>query len=202
MNGKNILSTVRELKRLAKVAGAQEIARRMFVTNSFDALLTSLGVMLGSYISGVEKPIGYIGAVLGGSLTMGVFSGFLGSFFSERAERLRELRELEEKILRDLKGTIYEKVARWVPLYVAFWSSLGILIFPMLTALPFALATIGILSIKVALATGVIIVNSIIFMLGAYLGKISGEGAVKTGISMLAVSLLATVILVVISAIT
>uniref|UniRef100_A0A7J3ZL00 VIT family protein n=1 Tax=Fervidicoccus fontis TaxID=683846 RepID=A0A7J3ZL00_9CREN len=198
----SLLSSLKELRRLAKVAEAQEIARRMFVTNSFDALLTSLGVMLGSYISGVEMPVAYIGAVLGGGLTMGVFSGFLGSFFSERAERLRELHELEEKILRNLKGTIYEKVAKWVPLYVAFWSSLGILVFPMLTTVPFVLAMIGVIGVKVALTMGVVIANSFVFVLGAYLGRISGESAVKTGASMLAVSLLATTVLVVISAIT
>ena len=197
-----IPSIMKNVKKLAELGDAKSVARRLFVTNSFDALLTSLGVILGLYIGGVTQPSAYIGGVLGGSLTMGFFSGFLGAFFSERAERLKELKEIQAHVMKDLSQTIYGKMTRYVPIYVAFWSGLGVIMFPIIVVSPFLLSLVDMVNPSHAIIASVVLVNLIIFLLGVYLGHISRENKVKTGGTMLAVSLGATFILFIVSKLT
>ncbi len=187
------------LNKLVEIGEAKGVARRLFVTNSFDGLLTTIGVLLGSYIGGVTAPYSYIGAVLGGTVTMGIFSGFIGAYFSERAERKKELKELQAQVLKDLSNTIYGKASRYIPFYVAAWSSLGILLFPIMSVSPFLLSIYNVLSVNTALAVSIGIANFFVFTLGVYLGRISGEGVIRTGITMLGISLGATVLLGLIS---
>ena len=193
---------MKSIDKLAKISDAKSIARRLFVTNSFDCLMTALGVILGGYIGGIDSPKAFIGTVLGGSLTMGVFSGFLGAFFSERAERKRELKRMEFQVQRDLSKSIYGRASRVIPVYVAVWSAAGIFMFPLITITPFILANMGIVSIAGSVISSIAIINVLIFALGCYLGKISGENVLKNGAIMLAISLAATLMLLVISAIT
>ncbi len=193
---------MKSLDKLARISDAKSIARRLFVTNSFDCLMTSLGVILGGYIGGIDSPKAFIGTVLGGSLTMGVFSGFLGAFFSERAERKRELKRMEFQVQRDLSKSIYGKASRIIPVYVALWSAAGIFMFPVITITPFILSSMGILSVTSSVVASIAIINILIFTLGCYLGKISGEGILRNGVIMLTISLAATVMLLIISAIT
>lgn len=197
-----IPSLLRNIQKLADMGDAKSVARRLFVTNSFDGLLTSLGVILGLYIGGVESPRAFIGGVLGGSLTMGFFSGFLGAFFSERAERLKELKEMQAHVMKDLSNTIYGKITKFVPLYVAFWSGLGVVLFPFIVVTPFALSILGVMGLKASIFASVGLVNTLIFLLGVYLGHISRENKLKTGGTMLGVSLGATLTLLALSLLT
>ncbi|MEB3859617.1 MAG: hypothetical protein LRS43_00235, partial [Desulfurococcales archaeon] len=117
------------------------VARRMFVTNSFDSILASLGVAVGGYSSTVD-PFNLALSIAGGGLAMGVFSGMLGVYLSERAERLKEITEMERKVASTLQGTIYWRAAKLAPLYVALWSGLGVVVFPLLMAMPLLLASV------------------------------------------------------------
>ena len=63
------------------------IARRFFVMNSFDGSLTMLGIIVGSWVSGVRNPSKIVGTGLGACLAMGI-SGMVGAYASERAERI------------------------------------------------------------------------------------------------------------------
>ncbi len=188
-----------KLDKLVEVGEAKAVARRLFVTNSFDGLLTTIGVLLGSYIGGAQTPSAYIGAVLGGTITMGVFSGFLGALFSERAERRRELKQLQAHVMRDLTNTIYGKASRIIPYYVALWSSIGLIVFPIISLTPFFMAALGSMGVIHALVSSIASSNAMIFMLGIYIGKVSGDNVIRTGLTMLATSLAATVLLFLVS---
>jgi predicted membrane protein (TIGR00267 family) len=190
---------MRLLNKLVEVGEAKGVARRLFVTNSFDGLLTTIGVLLGSYIGGAVDPRAYIGAVLGGTVTMGIFSGYLGAFFSEKAERKKELKELQTQVMKDLSNTIYGKASKYIPYYVAAWSSVGLLLFPIISVSPFLLSIYNLITVKIALATSLSITNILVFMLGVYLGKVSGENVMKSGLTMLSTSLAATVLLSLVS---
>lgn len=185
----------KELEKLAKLGDAKSIARRLFVTNSFDAMFSALGVMLGTYAVGAKDPTVYIGAILGGSLSMGLFSSFVGSYLAERAERLRELKSMEREVMASLRKSIYWRASRVIPLYVAFWSSIGIIALPLLSTTPFMASWAGLLSLDRALTLSVAIVYAIMFSLGAYLGKVSGESMVRTGLKMLGITVAATAFL-------
>ena len=52
-NARQLMQAVSEYNSIANVA---EIARRSFGNNAFDGILTMLGVMMGSFASGVNDP--------------------------------------------------------------------------------------------------------------------------------------------------
>jgi len=193
------IDELRRIKRMLSSMGVDEIARRMFVTNSFDSLIAAIGIVLGNFIFGTSSPHSYLGSALGGSLTMGIFSSFLGVYVTEKAERLRELREIEEQLLAEVKNSIYGEVARLAPLYVALWSMSGSIAFTLAALSPFILSIRGLLDLSSAIAASVAISNAIIAGLGAYMGKISGEGGLRGMMKFALLSLSATAILLLLS---
>lgn len=193
------MSDFERIRKLFDSMGVDEIARRMFITNSFDSLIAAIGIVLGNYIFGTSSPHSYLGSVLGGSMTMGVFSSFFGVYITEKAERLRELREIEEQLLIEIRNSIYGDVVRLAPIYVALWSMTGSIAFTLVALIPFLLNIYGILELNVAVASSVTISNLIIAWLGAYMGKISGEGKMRGMLKFVSLSLSATAILLFIS---
>jgi len=191
-----VFHTLLEIPRLADYVGAQSIARRMFVTNAFDGLLSTLGIILGLYVAGITNPLSYIGAVAGGSGVMGLFSGFIATYLSERAERLRELRETERVMLHSLRGSIYWKAARLVPLYVASWSALGAIIPPLTALTPFYFALeAGNRVAAPTIAASLAIILGFMYSIGFYMGRISGENPWLSGLRFLGIGLGATALL-------
>jgi len=190
---KRLVKFYRDVLQYARILNAQSIARRMFVTNSFDGLLSGLGVILGSYLSGATNPANYVGSVIGASFSMGFFSGVVATYLSERAERLQELRRTERVMLHPLRGSIYERAAKAVPIYVALWSGLGAMLLPTIGVSPFILA--GVLGLNVPIpvlvyaSAGLMVAE--LFMLGVYLGKISGENKLISGARLALIGLAA-----------
>ena len=167
---------VRSLGSITRVyPDAKEIARRMFVTNSFDGILAAIGVNVGGYSESVD-PMVLALSIIGGGAAMGVFSGIVGVYLSERAERLRELKKMEHNLQASRKASIYWNAARMTPLYIALWSGLGIILFPTLIALPYlATAMCGCIATDLAFEASLAIALIVLGLLGAYLAKISGE---------------------------
>ncbi len=201
---RKVLDVYRDIRHYARILNAGPIARRMFVTNSFDGLLSSLGVILGSYLSGTTSVSSYIGGVVGASFAMGFFSGVIATYLSERAERLRELRQTERVMLHTLRGTIYERAARVVPIYVALWSGFGAMVLPVVGVLPFIIAKLANLDIDIAalVYTSSLIILLELFMLGVYLGKISGENIWLSGIRLSGIGLAAVLFFTLLSLLT
>ncbi|MET1101721.1 MAG: VIT1/CCC1 transporter family protein [Pyrodictiaceae archaeon] len=201
MPWRRLASFLRDLSRYASILEAKSIARRMFVTNSFDGLLSSLGVILGGYIAGINNPLAYFAAVGGASVAMGVFSGMIATYFSERAERLRELKETERAMLHRLRGSIYEKAAKIVPVYVALWSGVGATILPLVGATPFLVYhMLGCkYDIGFAVYSSVGVILAEIFALGYYLGRIAGENPLRNGLRLLAIGLSAAMLLTILN---
>lgn len=188
-----LVKPYREIIQYARILNAHSIARRMFVTNSFDGLLSGLGVVLGSYLSGASNPVNYVGSVIGASFSMGFFSGVVATYLSERAERLQELRKTERAMLHPLRGSIYERAAKIVPIYVALWSGLGAMLLPVIGVSPFIFAEIlrADVSVTVLVYTSAGIMVAELFTLGAYLGKISGENKFVSGARLALIGLAA-----------
>lgn len=176
-----MLSRLRKLvEDLAKVKriypDVEPVSRRMFVTNSMDGLLAALGVNVGGYSPDAD-PLLMASSIIGGGVAMGIMSGMIGVYLSERAERVREVRELEKKLSAKLKeDSIYWRAASLIPIYVALWSGLGIVIFPTLVAAPYLLAASTLLTLQTSFIASLSTSLILMALLGAYLGKISGEG--------------------------
>jgi len=84
-----------------------QIGARYFVLNGFDGILTVLGVIIGSYITGTEISNVLIGGF--GAATGLFFSGLSAAYITERAQRTKELNKVEEHMKTDLSGTKKEK---------------------------------------------------------------------------------------------
>ena len=85
---------LKNYKEYDKISNISNIARRVFANNSFDGILTIMGILLGAYYAGIDSAMVIIKTGLGASIAMGV-SGAWGAYYTEKAERKKKIHELE-----------------------------------------------------------------------------------------------------------
>lgn len=175
---------INEFIRLLKVSRVGGISRRYFVMNSFDGAMTMLGVIVGAYASGAANPKTIIGVGLGASLAMGI-SGFSGAYMTEKAERLRAFKRLRKAMLADLDRSLQDRASRLASLWAAVVDGVSPFLAAMVSMTPFFLAISHILSIEHAVLSSIVLIMSMLFFLGFFLGRISKENAVVWGLRMI-----------------
>lgn len=178
-----------------EVSRVGEIARRYFVMNAFDGALTMLGFVVGSFLSGLKDPEVVVSGGLGASFAMGV-SGFVGALLSEKAEREREIKELEKILFTKLKGTgsIVERANTIAVILAALIDASAPALAAIVSAAPFIYAMYFKISFFTAMTVSITLTLAIVFMLGFYLGKISGENPIKYGLVMVLAGLLISLV--------
>lgn len=180
-----------------RVTRAQGILRRYFAVNAFDGAMTSLGVVIGAYIVGLKEPAPMLGVILMGGFAMAV-SGFSGTYLTERAERERDLNDLEDAMLADLTNTIHGEATRYVSLFAALIDGAAPFVASIPALIPFALSAYRLLPPGIAFPASIASSLLTLFFLGVYLGSVSGENLVYSGLKMvaagIAVALLALLI--------
>lgn len=173
---------IKKIKAYDRIAGIGEIARRYFAINSFDGVLTILGLLVGSYVGGIRDPKVVIFAGLGISIAMMV-SGMWGAYITEHAERRKSLRELEQSTLIKLHHTDIGKASRFATRVVALINGLSPFITALIVLTPFFFSKFFNNIENVYYASGCI-AFTILFLVGTFLGKISKENLIKTGLKM------------------
>ncbi|MGD8842493.1 MAG: hypothetical protein PVJ83_03370 [Gammaproteobacteria bacterium] len=174
---------------LLQLTHANRIARRYFVTNGFDGALTMLGLTIGFYTAGdVAVPV-IISACLGAAVALAV-SGLASAYVSESAEREKELRELEQAVVNDLQATAHGRAARLVPVFVAIVNGLSPLLIALLIMLPLWLAQAGFALPLAPLEVSVLVAFAALFLLGTFLGTISGRLWLWAGLRTLLIALI------------
>jgi predicted membrane protein (TIGR00267 family) len=178
------LSTeIERLKEYEEVAAIAEIARRYFAMNSFDGILTILGVLVGNYLAEVRTSTVVIVTGMATSVSMGV-SGLWGAYLTESAERQKSLDDLEEYTLTDLTDSRIGRASRFAVLVVALVDGLAPLLASFLVLLPFFLTRLwGDITYSYYVAVGVAMVS--LFILGAFLGNISKANIWIAGVKMI-----------------
>ncbi len=177
------------LRLLVQLTRAHRIARRYFVTNGFDGALTMLGLIMGFYATGgVPVPI-VINACLGAAIALTV-SGLSSAYVSESAERERELQELERALVRDLEDTAHGAAARQVPLLIAAVNGLAPLLMALVVITPLWLVDAGVSLPLGPLESSIVVAFATLFLLGAFLGSISGRFWLWSGLRTLVIALL------------
>ena len=171
-----------------------EGARRFAVTNSFDGLLTVLGVVAGSYIYGVRDPKPILSAGVGAIVGI-TLSAAVGTYITEMAERAQEIREMEAAVLRSLEESVVAKAHKGSALVISLASSLVPALFTSLAILPFALIERTGIDISKAFVLSIGTIMGSLFLLGAYLGHISGRSRLFYGLVEVAVGVAIVVIL-------
>lgn len=169
------------------------IARRYFVMNAFDGALTMLGVIVGAYMSGLKDPTIIISAGVAGSLAMGI-SGFSGAFMTERAERKRELKKLEQSMLTKLDDTVLGEASRFASILTALVDGISPALAAMIILSPFMALRLDLLGVDLAFGMSLALAGIILFLLGAYLAKISYERVFVYGALMVFVGVITVVL--------
>lgn len=163
-----------------RITGFWGIARRALANNSFDGVLTMVGVLTGNYLGGIRDATIVVRIGIAASVSIGI-SGFWGAYLAESAERGRELAQLERISLIDLSGTKYSRAARVAVAVVSLVDGLSPLVSSLLVLLPFIFAPlIGNILFSYGLALLISLVS--LFGLGMFLGHISERSLVGYGL--------------------
>ncbi len=194
-----LLERLRRLRAHMRAERVDEIARRYLIMNAFDGALSILSVIASAYFVGATDPRIIVAIGLANCMAMGI-SGFTGTFMTERAERMRRLRELESVMLTDLSESDFNKVSLVAPIYVAFIDGIAPVMAALVSLAPLITAILlpidAVLAIQMALAFNL----ATLFVLGAFLGRVSRTNVAISGLKMVAIGLITALICVVFKA--
>ncbi len=179
------------LERLLKLG---DIGRRYFVVNSFDGVLTVLGIVMGTFISNISNPYIPITTGMGALVALGI-SGFSSAYLAERAERRKDLSELENRMLKDLKGTYHEKRIRKLSFKISMVNGIAPFVTGLVCVFPFVLVVFDIISMDIAYGASMGVSLAVLSFLGYFLGSVSKGRRLISAIKMLFVGIATALIL-------
>ena len=177
-----IKNSLEDIETYFQVTGAQKIIRRYFAMNAFDGAMTSLGVVIGAYLSQILDERSVIGVIITSGIAMMV-SGFSGTYMTERAERSHSLNELEDAMLVNLDDTVYGRASRFISVFAALVDGSAPFIASIPSVIPFLLVP-RLIDLTTAFVAAIGASLFTLFILGVYLGRISGENILYSGLKM------------------
>lgn len=171
------LETWREYSRISE---AGQIARRAFANNSFDGVLTMIGVVMGNLVVGVQDATVVLVTGLSTALAIGISGGW-GAYLTESAERRHAMDELEQFTLTELQDTKIGKASDMAVVLVAAVDGLSPFLAALVVVAPFFFASL-LPSVTYAYYASIAMALLALFALGLYLGRISRENLILSGI--------------------
>ena len=180
---------IKSIKTMLNLSGSWGIMRRYFVVNGFDGALTSLGLIMGFFVSARVDLTVVITTCLAASLALGM-SGVSSAYISEAAERRRQLGQLEDAMLSSLEQSYHAKSVIWSAGLVALVNGVAPLFIALIIIFPLWLGQQNLLYGLDPLATAIAVALMIIFMLGVFLGRVGGTFWLWSGLQSLTVALL------------
>jgi predicted membrane protein (TIGR00267 family) len=163
-----------------RISAAGQIARRAFANNSFDGILTMVGVVMGSFFVGVKDPTIVLVTGLSTALAIGISGGW-GAYLTESAERRHAMVELEQLTLTELHDTKIGRASRMAVVLVTAVDGLSPFFSALFVVIPFFIAPL-LPSITYAYYSSITMALVALFVLGLYLGRISRQNLVISGI--------------------
>ncbi|MGC9399996.1 MAG: VIT1/CCC1 transporter family protein [Anaerolineae bacterium] len=176
----SVQERLEEWREYNKISQVEQIARRAFANNSFDGVLTMIGVVMGSFVVGVENAKVVLVTGLSTALAIGISGGW-GAYLTESAERRHAVNELERITLTDLRHTKIGKASRLAVVTVAAVDGLSPFLSALVVILPFFFAPL-LPDIRYAFYASLVMSLLALFGLGVYLGKISQERLMLSGV--------------------
>ncbi|NHN43148.1 hypothetical protein G9C85_16135 [Halorubellus sp. JP-L1] len=176
------MTRAERLRTVLADADARALSRRYFISNGFDGTLTSIGVVVGAFLSGVSDGTTVFAIGAGGAVGLGT-SGLWSVWEIERAEQQAETLQVEAAMLRDLGDTVVARRKRDVRVVNAVASGIGPIIGVLVPLSPF-LVSPELLSLAEATVLAVGLGVSLLFAFGAYLGSLSKQSWYVAGIRM------------------
>jgi predicted membrane protein (TIGR00267 family) len=170
-----------------RITRSHLIARRYFVVNGFDGALTMLGLITGFAASGGVPLSSVIVACEGAALALGI-SGISSAYISETAEKESELRELERAMVADLAQSARGRAARVLPLVIALVNGIAPVVMSAAIIAPLWIAESGVPLPLAPLELSLVAAMFVIFLLGIYLGHVSGTFLLWAGLRALLIA--------------
>jgi len=189
------MNLINKLTFLLHLSRSQGIARRYLVTNGFDGALTMLGLVVGFYVSAETDLAVVIGVCLAAAIALGM-SGISSAYVSESVERKKELAELEEAMVTELA---HGKAARLIPFMIALVNGLAPMVFSLLIITPLWLAQHGLPLPLDPFKASILVSFIIIFLLGVFLGRVSGVFWLWAGLRTVLVAIVTGVLIFLVS---
>jgi len=174
----------KQLILLLEITRSRSLVRRYFVVNGFDGALTMLGIIMGFYVSDRANLSIVVNSCFGAAIALGM-SGLTSAYMSETAERKKELRELEQAMLKKLDDSAYGQATRLFPFVIAAVNGFSPLLISLFILLPIWAAPLPFKLPFDALECALVLAASIVFLLGVFLGKISGTNWLWAGLRTL-----------------
>ncbi len=162
---------IKKLRDYNRIAHIDKIARRYFLMNTFDGLMTVFGIVLGSIFSGSGSPKFIIAVGFGAAIAMAV-SGVWGAYTAEHTERMKELREIERATLSKLGNTSIGRAFRMASIVVAIIDGISPFLATVIVLMPFFFSG---LSMKMMHIISIATAFAILALLGVFTAKISKE---------------------------
>jgi predicted membrane protein (TIGR00267 family) len=171
----------------SQISQAGQIARRAFANNSFDGVLTMVGVVMGSFVAGVQEASVVLVTGLSTALAIGISGGW-GAYLTESAERSHAVDELEQFTLTKLHDSKIGKASRMAVVMIAAVDGLSPFVSALLVVIPFFLAPL-LPAVTYAYYASLAISLLALFALGLYLGRISRRNLILSGVKTAAAGL-------------
>lgn len=178
---------LKQLKTLLEISHSVEIMRRYFVVNGYDGALTMLGLIMGFYVSDRVELGVVITTCLAAALALGM-SGISSAYISEAAERRLTLAQLEKAMVTSLDESHHARAAVWIPWLVALVNGMAPLLISLIIIGPLWLADNGLVMPVGPLPAAMFVALLMIFLLGVFLGRVSGAFWLWSGLQSLAVA--------------
>ncbi|MGC9520592.1 MAG: VIT1/CCC1 transporter family protein [Anaerolineae bacterium] len=169
-----------EWQEYSKISEVGQIARRAFANNSFDGVLTMVGVVIGNFFVGVQDAKVVLVTGLSTALAIGISGGW-GAYLTEAAERRHAIDELEQFTLTKLQDTKIGKASRAAVVTVAAVDGLSPFLAAFLVVIPFFFTPL-LPDIAYSYYASIAMALLSLFGLGIYLGKIAGENTFMLGV--------------------
>ena len=181
-----------QIRQRLELAKGYEVIRRYFVINSFDGVLTVIGVLIGAHASDSIYPQVIIKITLAAGIAMFI-SGAFATFATEKAERDKSLKELEQAMMTDLQESMIQKANATTTLISSLVDGFSQLLAMIVVISPFFFTKFitplnaFYISIGLALVT--------LFGLGIFLGRISKQKVIISGLKMMGIGIIAVVLI-------
>ena len=189
------MSPITKLNKYMKLAGGWDIARRYFVLNGFDGILTIFGIALGMYLEEIDSPQLILASGISASIAIGI-SGFWIAFLTEEAEQAKEKKELEETLLADLDESVFSRAARIAAFVNSFVDGLSPFMFGVIVLSPFIFARYDLLAMDTAYVTSFVVSGILLFILGMFLGSLSKQSMIIFGAKALLAGFVVTLLII------
>ncbi|MBU2100430.1 VIT1/CCC1 transporter family protein [Candidatus Micrarchaeota archaeon] len=171
-----------------------DIIRRYIVMNSFDGVLTILGIVIAMLVAGAMDANIVIISSIGVIIATGV-SGIWGGYSIEKAERKRNLKTLEKHLMRKLKKTQVAEEYKKMSLMMGLANGLSSSIVSFILIIPFFLAQFNLIGKMEAYFASIILIIVFLFGLGFSVGTIAKEKQLQHGLEMIGAGILVGIII-------